>query len=309
MRHFTKKTILILSALLFAAPLTRAIQKGDSPSAVEAELGKPNGNMNLKGKTTWFYKRGAVTFINDQVDSFEWLTEQEYAKKKTTAEQAIKAERQRPPRKQIATEIIVKRLDLGKNAANCYVIHANNHDGYVIDPGGNPTLLIQYLQAHQINVIGYLLTHAHNDHILAIPTLLSSQYSAPVGLHKADKPLYERRMKNTLPFKPLFTTDRNYGSGALSFKTIHTPGHSPGSVCFYFKRDNLLFSGDTLFKTSVGRTDLDGGSKTSLVKSLNKLASLPDKTIVLPGHGDHSTLGDISRNNPYMNRVKQGLSF
>ena len=180
--------------------------------------------------------------------------------------------------------INVTCLYLGKNIANCYVVSSSNKDAYVIDPGGNAPAIIEYLKAHDLNVKGYLITHGHNDHIRALPQL-HKERPASTGIHASDIPLYRKRKGNAGPFDLFFKNGQTYGTKDLPFTIIHSPGHSPGGVCFYFKQAGVLFTGDTLFKNGKGRTDLDGGSAVELQASLKKLAKLPPRTVVFPGHG------------------------
>ncbi len=140
------------------------------------------------------------------------------------------------------------------------------------------------------------MTHGHNDHIKGLPELVHKM-PAPAGIHSDDVPLYIKRMGNAGPFNLFFQDGKDYGSNTLSFTVIHTPGHSPGSVCLYFKRAGLLFTGDTLFKDGTGRTDLDGGNAIALHSSLKKLAALPPQTVVFPGHGDKTSIQTIQRQN------------
>lgn len=186
--------------------------------------------------------------------------------------------------------ITVACLDLGPDAANCYVISSHDQDAYVVDPGGNPARIIEYLKTEKLNIMGYLETHGHNDHIRGLVQMVQTM-PASAGIHPLDVPLYNRRMGNDGPFDLFFEDGQNYGTNDLEFKVIHTPGHSPGGVCFYFERAGILFTGDTLFKSGVGRTDLDGGNSSQLRLSLKKLKKLPSETEVFPGHDDKTVLG------------------
>jgi hydroxyacylglutathione hydrolase len=188
--------------------------------------------------------------------------------------------------------IRVSRLDLGQDIANCYIVSSESREAYVIDPGGNARYILEYLKKERLKVLGYLVTHGHNDHIKGLPELVE-EMPAPAGIHRDDVPLYTRRMGNSGPFDLFFEDEGEYGTGLLSFAVIHTPGHSPGSVCFFFKRAGLLFTGDTLFQNGTGRTDLDGGSATALESSLKKLAALPAESVVFPGHGGWTSIGAL----------------
>ncbi len=183
----------------------------------------------------------------------------------------------------------VRCLELGKGTANCYVVSSGNKDAYVIDPGGNADEILKQLKKNKLKVVEYLITHGHNDHIRALPDL-HKKNPAPAGIHSSDVPLYRKRMGDSGPFDSFFEDGKTYGTGDLKFTVLHTPGHSPGGVCFYFEEAGLLFTGDTLFANGgVGRTDLDGGSKKELNASLKKLSKLPPRTKIYPGHGESTT--------------------
>lgn len=185
--------------------------------------------------------------------------------------------------------IEVTCLELGNDIANCYVVTSKQRDAYIIDPGGNASDIITYLKKHQLKVLGYLLTHAHNDHIGALEQLVR-EIPSHAGIHKLDRPLYLKRMGDNGPFDMVFEEGRSYGPDYFSFTVIHTPGHSPGSVSFHFNQADLLFTGDTLFKDGVGRTDFTGGSQEDLFSSLSKLKRLQPRTMIFPGHGDVTML-------------------
>jgi glyoxylase-like metal-dependent hydrolase (beta-lactamase superfamily II) len=183
----------------------------------------------------------------------------------------------------------VRCLDLGKGTANCYVVSSNDKNAYIIDPGGNAEEILKHLENNKLKVLGYLITHGHNDHIRALPDL-HKKSPASSGIHSSDIPLYRKGMGTSGPFDLFFEDGKTYGTDDLKFTVIHSPGHSPGGVCFYFEEAGLLFTGDTLFAGGrVGRTDLDGGSNEELTASLKKLSRLPPLTKIFPGHGETTT--------------------
>jgi glyoxylase-like metal-dependent hydrolase (beta-lactamase superfamily II) len=186
-------------------------------------------------------------------------------------------------------------LFLGDNVANCYVISTENRGAYVVDPGGNASEIIAYLKEKKLNVTGYLITHGHNDHIKGLPQMHKSM-PASAGICALDLPLYIKRMGTPGPFDYFFQDGATYGTDDLQFTVIYTPGHSPGGVCFYFKKAGVLFSGDTLFKNGKGRTDLDGGSDIALQTSLKNLGKLPPQTVIFPGHGGKTVRCDELNN-------------
>lgn len=192
--------------------------------------------------------------------------------------------------------ITITRFDLGQDVANCYIVSSANGDAYVIDPGGKASEIRQYLKSNQLRVRGYLLTHGHPDHIKALPQLVAN-VPAPAGIHKKDIPLYSRIMGNSGPFDFFFNDGKHHGPQELSFTVIHTPGHTPGAVCLYFRKEGVLFTGDTLFEEGIGRTDLEGGNAAALRSSLKKLARLPRQTLLFPGHGSNTSLQEALRRN------------
>ncbi len=146
--------------------------------------------------------------------------------------------------------------------------------------------------------VAVLLTHSHWDHVGGLQDLLS-HYDIPFYIHKFDKDNLEYPGSDGVPlYQPLpsikpkyfLEDDQQLSFGSLNIKVIHTPGHSPGSVCFYFGKEGLLFSGDTLFKGGTGRLDFPSSQKSLMPKSLNKLSQLPKETLVYPGHGPSTFL-------------------
>lgn len=195
----------------------------------------------------------------------------------------------------------IQTIPVGAFEVNCYLVHLSADEALLIDPGADAEILLDEIRRQRKRVVAYLLTHGHADHVSALSDL-AHQHPAPVYIHKADAawaftprnqlpPYYDAPVKPNVPFH--FVSEAGvYSNLASPFRVIETPGHTPGGVCYYFAEDGVLFSGDTLFRGSVGRTDLPGASARSLSDSLRKLAALPDLTKVFPGHGPSTTIAE-----------------
>ena len=195
--------------------------------------------------------------------------------------------------------MIIKKYSLGQLQANCYFLIEDNNC-LIIDPADDASFIIEELQRQQLNLVGMLATHGHFDHIGAVGEIQLS-LNVPLYIFEEDQFLIDRlneTAKYFLGFDPNFIkpitveylTDTKFKVKNLELKIIKTRGHSPGSCCFYFKEENALFTGDTLFKDAVGRTDLSYSSKDDLKKSLNEIFKLPKETIIYSGHGEDSIL-------------------
>lgn len=206
-------------------------------------------------------------------------------------------------------DMTVGRVVVGALATNCYIIKKNDsRDAIVIDPGGDLTAIQDKLHQMDAVVRLILLTHGHFDHILAVGDLRG--HNVPVAIHERDaKMLTERDMFSSVitydprPFDPAeftFSGEGAYTAAGFEFYVVPTPGHTPGSVCYIF--DGVMFTGDTLFKNSIGRTDL-GGDEAQLMRSLRALKNMPGDYDIYPGHDDPSTLSDERRFNPYLRRL------
>lgn len=183
---------------------------------------------------------------------------------------------------------------------NTFLIVTNEKHGILIDAAAEPGVYLKALDEADATLTHILLTHGHYDHVGAVAALKKAT-GCKVYMDKADA-----QGSQLLPLTPDVVTDEWPADGKLqidelSLTVCHTPGHTPGGVCIVCY--GLLFSGDTLFAGSCGRTDFPGGSMQEMGKSLSLLAELPlpDATKVLPGHGEFSTLGQERRSNPYMN--------
>lgn len=189
-------------------------------------------------------------------------------------------------------------LPLGDYQTNCYIVHEENStDCLIIDPGYEPEIISSYLEEKSLTPEAILLTHCHFDHVGAVKDL-AAQYDCKVFLDKK-----ELAMPPMLTNGPLYYTD-GYGDGdtltlaGIPIQVLETPGHTPGSVCLIM--EDTLFSGDTLFAGSCGRTDLPCGDARAMRDSLRRLAALSGNYRVCPGHGPSSTLNREKKTNPYL---------
>lgn len=202
------------------------------------------------------------------------------------------------------------RLTGGPLATNTYVVYSGTQ-GFIVDPGVEPKAIINAIRGLGIQEIAFIIaTHGHFDHIFYAADL-TSLYNVPLYIHRADlyalnrssflgSLLYKRMFKRPKLVRDITSEGDRVISG-FQVKIIHTPGHTPGSICLIV--GNFMFTGDTLFKGTVGRTDLPGGSKEDLKKSLMKILSLKGNYIILPGHGRETTLDEERASNPYLGLI------
>jgi glyoxylase-like metal-dependent hydrolase (beta-lactamase superfamily II) len=202
-------------------------------------------------------------------------------------------------------------LPVGMLACNCSVIgDERTREAIVIDPGDDVSEITAILDRHHLKVKLIAITHAHIDHIGGAAKLRALT-GAPVYMHRDDSALagglamQAEWLGMEAPENPGIDTAAQEGdvlrAGAIAAEVIHTPGHTPGSLSLFLPEQNKLFSGDTLFRGSIGRTDLPGGDKRVIEDSiLSKLYKLPDNTVVIPGHGAATTIGREKATNPFV---------
>ena len=192
----------------------------------------------------------------------------------------------------------VHTLTLGAYQTNTYIIHnSDSQECVIIDPGYEPDTILARLSSLGLNPVGILLTHGHFDHVGAVKEL-AAETGCKVYLHAADL-----AMPPMMTAGPLYYT-HTYDEGdilqlsGVTIRVLHTPGHTPGSVCLM--AEDSIFSGDTLFAGSCGRTDLPGGDWATISQSLHRLALLQTEYRVFSGHGESTTLAQEKRYNPYL---------
>lgn len=203
--------------------------------------------------------------------------------------------------------LILKIIPTGMFGSNTYII-GDSREGVIIDAGVSADEIMNAVKEFNLEIKFIILTHGHIDHICCADEY-RTKLGAPVFIHECDSEYLTDPEKNasSLIWKSLSFNSADkllkdgdvLKAGSLDFTVLHTPGHTPGCICI--KVGNILFSGDTLFKDSVGRTDLAGGSYESLVRSINeKLMPLGEDVIVYPGHGPSTTIGYEKKNNHYI---------
>jgi hydroxyacylglutathione hydrolase len=202
-------------------------------------------------------------------------------------------------------------LPVGPLQCNCSVIGDEaTREAMVIDPGDDIEDVAAIIRKHNLKVKQIVITHAHIDHVggaMKLRTLTG----APILLNQNDYSLLKMLDMQAawvgMPAPGNVKIDAELGhgeslsAGSLSANILHTPGHTEGSVCLYFPAEKLLIAGDTLFAGSIGRTDLPGGSMEKIMRSLHqRVLALPDETVVIPGHGPKTTIGEEREGNPFL---------
>lgn len=196
----------------------------------------------------------------------------------------------------------------GTYGVNCYIIGDNEtKKGAVIDPGGNAHEIIRVINDNKINVEYIILTHGHGDHIGAVEEL-KEKTNAKILAHEEEKYILNDAQNNLtvaigmgeikIEADEYLKENQVVKIGNLELKIIHTPGHTPGCMCIMV--DDVMFTGDTLFAGSIGRTDLPGGDYDTILNSVKKLSKFDEEITIYPGHGPSSKIGIEQRMNPYM---------
>lgn len=203
-------------------------------------------------------------------------------------------------------------LVVGDYETNCYVLRSNAtaKDCLIIDPGLGASRLLGFIKQHKLNTVAVVLTHGHIDHIGGVAELRENYPDVKVYIHKLDAKMLEDAHRNlsamlgeTFNTKPadFYLEDGSVIEQAgIKLQVLHTPGHTPGGICLYLMDEGIVFTDDTLFAESIGRTDFPGGSMEQLLKGIKeKLFTLPDDTVVYPGHGPSTTIAREKAHNQF----------
>lgn len=204
----------------------------------------------------------------------------------------------------------IEKFVLGSMGTNCYlIINEETKELVIVDPATCPDYVVSHIKSNGYLPKAIFLTHAHFDHVMGIDGWVK-EFGIPVYLHEEEKKILGDPELN---LSGLFGTSYSYGGvqclkdgqeitiAGLTFKVIHTPGHTCGGCCYYCEEEGVLISGDTLFYQSVGRSDFPTGSMGILVRSIKeKLFCLPDDVMVYPGHNDATCIGDEKKYNPFV---------
>lgn len=198
----------------------------------------------------------------------------------------------------------------GSYGSNCYLLE-DNGEALIVDPSAAASAILRKLREDGCTPVGILLTHGHFDHIMSIDTLRQAEPDLKVYIHEADAPMLPDGQKNGFSF--FFSQDRAWKEadmlltdgqeirvGAVTLRVVHTPGHSPGSVCYLCESEGIMLTGDTLFADNIGRCDLWGGSYSVMRQSLKRLRDFDGRLTIYPGHGDTNTLSKALDNTMYI---------
>lgn len=207
--------------------------------------------------------------------------------------------------------LIRKTFPVPPLGCNCSILgDSDTKQAIVVDPGGDAGRILEEVQGLGLTIVGVYHTHAHFDHFLASGEIRHAT-NAPLGIHEADLELWKILEVQCRMFGVPFVQapdpdhclqdEEKVRFGLMEGHAIHTPGHTPGSICFHFPQDQLLLSGDTLFRGGIGRTDLWGGNARAIEESIReRLYSLDESTTVIAGHGPETQIGFEHQYNPYV---------
>jgi hydroxyacylglutathione hydrolase len=202
-------------------------------------------------------------------------------------------------------------IPVGPLQCNCSIIGDEaSHEAMVIDPGDDIEDILALIRKHNLQIKQIVITHAHIDHVGGAMKLRAAT-GAPILLNQNDYALLKMLdvqaawigmpAPGTVEIDRSVSTGETVAAGSHRAEVLHTPGHTEGSICLYFPAEKKLIAGDTLFAGSIGRTDLPGGSTEKILRSLhNTVLALPDETVVVPGHGEVTTIGEERESNPFL---------
>lgn len=196
----------------------------------------------------------------------------------------------------------ILKYPLGQLQANCYFL-IEGENCLIIDPADEASFIVEELQRRRLNLLAMLATHGHFDHLMAVGEIQKS-FNVSLYINKKDQFLLDRleeTAKYFLNYQPIIFPilkiknlefKNSLKIKNFKLKILQVPGHTPGGVCFYFEKEKVIFTGDTLFKDSIGRYDFSYSSKVSLKKSIEKILSLSDEIKIYPAHGEETTVKD-----------------
>jgi len=209
------------------------------------------------------------------------------------------------------TELLVRVLHVGEMAACCYLAGRAGGAGIIIDPGDEAGRIADDVRAAKLAITHIVLTHGHVDHIGALEQTRKTFPDAKVAIHPDDAPLLERPSLNLslffgggikcAPADLLLREGDAIDVAGVRASVIHVPGHTPGGICLHLPDAGVVFTGDVLFAGGIGRSDFPGGNESQLIDGIRaKLLALPPDTVVYPGHGPASTIGEEKDGNPFL---------
>lgn len=204
----------------------------------------------------------------------------------------------------------IKTFITGPIDVNTYLVINQKNEAFLVDPSGYDDI-VSYIDDKNVNLKFILLTHGHYDHIYKLDEI-TDKYQCPVYIHEGDSDCIKDPSKNlssyaneyvSFDIKPNKLTEGEHTIDNFKINVIHTPGHTPGSAIYYLKQQRIAFTGDFLFKGTIGRTDLPLGDMRKMQKSIEKIKMLSKDTIIYPGHGPKSNIKSELKLNPYLNKM------
>jgi glyoxylase-like metal-dependent hydrolase (beta-lactamase superfamily II) len=207
--------------------------------------------------------------------------------------------------------MLVEIFSVGMLSTNCYVASSQEtKEAVIIDPGldlsSEAEPILGYIAAKKLNVKFIVNTHGHDDHIQG-DAFFQQKFNVPICIHNLDQHFIEDLEKGRYPPNLLLKDGNLIKVGNETLKVLHTPGHTPGSICLVGEK--IIFTGDTLFAGGIGRTDFPGGSMSEMRDSLKKLMDLPLSLLVYPGHGESSIIIEEKKSNPFLNNRNERVFF